>query len=122
MEETSSSHVVFPKLTDTNYNMWSYSMKMCLFEKNLWGFIDNTAVPPAEDATAEIKEKYEHRRRRALATIAIAVSDDEKHHIRWIDNARDAWKALKTAFASKSRTRILSLKRQFVNIRLKDDE
>ncbi|UYV75657.1 hypothetical protein LAZ67_13000908 [Cordylochernes scorpioides] len=55
---------------------------------------------------------------RALAVIALSINTEHQIHIIDCSSPQDAWKNLEQFFEPKSRSRILQLKKQFVNIKL----
>ena len=68
-----STKVAVSPLTGSNYSTWKIQCKMALIKENLWGIIDGTDKPPAEDASADRQAKYKARRDKALATIVLNV-------------------------------------------------
>ncbi|UYV65487.1 hypothetical protein LAZ67_3004496 [Cordylochernes scorpioides] len=59
---------------------------------------------------------------RALAVIAFSINTEHQIHIIDCTSPQDAWKNLEQDFEPKSRSRILQLKEQFVNIKLQTGE
>ncbi|UYV83679.1 SLC30A9 [Cordylochernes scorpioides] len=59
---------------------------------------------------------------RALAVIALSINTEHQIHIIDCSSPQDAWKNLEQVFEPKSRSRILQLKKQFVNIKLQTGE
>ncbi|UYV84076.1 Transposase [Cordylochernes scorpioides] len=62
--------------------------------------------------------KLKAQKDRALAVIALSINTEHQIHIIDCTSPQDAWKNLEQVFESKSRSRILQLKKQFVNIKL----
>lgn len=96
-------------------------MKMLLIQRELWKHVDGSAVL-RDDATAEQKVSHKSKDEKALSTIALSIDPDQQVHIVHCGTARQAWLVLEEIYEPKSRQRIMQLKRQFVRIRLKDDE
>lgn len=59
---------------------------------------------------------------KALLTIALSIDPDQQVHIVHCKTAKQAWLGLEEIYEPKSRQQIIQLKRQFVRIRLKNDE
>jgi hypothetical protein len=57
----------------TNYRTWKFSMKMVLQARDLWEVVSGEEVKPEAAAQA-----WEKKARKALATIALALSAAEK--------------------------------------------
>lgn len=76
------------KLNGDNYFNWRYKMKMLLIEKCVWDVID-------QPLPVEIEDVWIKNDRKAHATIALNVEDNQIQHIRNCETARMAWKELK---------------------------
>lgn len=109
------------RLNSNNYRTWKFAMKMLLIQRELWDYVNGTAVL-LNDATAEQKVKHKSKDEKAFSTIALSIDPDQQVHIVHCETARQAWLVLEEIYEPKSRKRIMQLKRQFVRIRLKDDE
>lgn len=109
------------RLNSNNYRTWKFAMKMLLIQRELWDHVNGT-VTLQNDATVEQKARYKSKDEKALSTIALSIDPDQQVHIVHCETARQAWLILEEIYEPKSRQRIMQLKRQFVRIRLKDDE
>ncbi|UYV69877.1 hypothetical protein LAZ67_7001058 [Cordylochernes scorpioides] len=76
------------------------------------------AVRDEDTQDAQLKAQKE----RALAVIALSINTEHQIHIIDCSSPQDAWKNLEQVFEPKSRSRILQLKKQFVNIKLQTGE
>lgn len=109
------------RLNSDNYRTWKFVMKMLLIQRELWDYVNGTVTLQA-DATAEQKVRHKSKDEKALSTIALSIEADQQVHIVNCETARQTWLVLEEIYEPKSRQRIMQLKRQFVRIRLKDDE
>ena len=66
-------------LNGKNYQSWKYNMKLVLMERGLHGFITGTEVPPAETATAQVKNAYQLKSDKANSLIALSVEKTYKY-------------------------------------------
>ncbi len=73
---TFDSKFVIDKLTDTNYSLRSWRVKMMLIERDMWGIVDGTDML-ADDATVAVKTAWEKKQAEALATICMLVDDSQ---------------------------------------------
>lgn len=71
---------------------------------------------------SEEEERFKNKESKALATIALGIEPEHQVHILDCTKASDAWEALQKIFESKSRARILQLKKQMLTIKLKPNE
>ncbi|UYV81752.1 hypothetical protein LAZ67_20002198 [Cordylochernes scorpioides] len=114
MAAVSAITAAVEKLNGQNYRSWKYNIKMLLIEKGLWD------VMFKDEDTQDAKLKAQ--KDRALAVIALSINTEHKIHIIDCSSPQDAWKNLEQVFEPKSRSRILQLKKQFVNIKLQTGE
>ncbi|UYV71090.1 hypothetical protein LAZ67_8001675 [Cordylochernes scorpioides] len=83
---------------------------MLLIEKGLW----DVMFKDEDTQDTQLKAQKD----RALAVIALSINTEHQIHIIDCSSPQDAWKNLEQVFEPKSRSRILQLKKQFVNIKL----
>ncbi|UYV78058.1 hypothetical protein LAZ67_15003335 [Cordylochernes scorpioides] len=105
------------KLNDQNYRSWKYNTKMMLIERELWKYVTEPA--PDEEASRTI---FNMKQEKALAMIALTISQSQQIHIMDCITAREAWDTLEQVYKPKSRSRILQLKKQFISIRFEEQE
>lgn len=96
-------------------------MKMTLVQRELWQHVTGEAITP-DNRIPEAEERFKNKEHKALATIALSVEPEHQIHILDCEKASDAWEALQKVFESKSRARILQLKKQMLTIKLKPNE
>ena len=92
-EET---YKVEPLQGSANYRTWKFSMRMVLQAKDLW-----EVKPEAEKAG----QTWEKKARKALATIALALSVVEKERIIECTTPKAAWDVLEKLYEGKGRNR-----------------
>lgn len=85
-----------------NYRTWKFSMRMVLQAKDLWEVVSGEEVKTADDKAALVWEK---KARKALATIALALSAAEKEHIIESTTPKAAWDILEKLYEGKGRNR-----------------
>lgn len=108
------------KLNSGNYRSWKYNIKMALMQRELWDHVTGDALAAVDDN--EDIDRYNKRKEKALATIALSVDKEQQEHILDCVTAKEAWETLKKIFEPQSRPRILQLKKEMVSIQLKQDE
>lgn len=109
------------RLNSNNYQTWKFAMKMLLIQRELWDYVNKSTILQ-DDATVEQKIRHKSKDEKALSTIALSIDPDQQIHIVHCETARQARLVLEEIYEPESRQRIMQLKRQFVRIRLKDDE
>jgi gag-polypeptide of LTR copia-type/Domain of unknown function (DUF4219)/Zinc knuckle len=86
----------------SNYRTWKFSMKMVLQAKDLWEVVSGDEAKPVDEKAAQVWEK---KARKALATIALALSAAEKEHIIECTTPKAAWDILEKLYEGKGRNR-----------------
>ncbi|UYV64557.1 hypothetical protein LAZ67_3001178 [Cordylochernes scorpioides] len=114
MAAISATTTAVEKLNGQNYRLWKYNIKMLLIEKGLW----DVMFKDEDTQDAQLKSQKD----RALAVIALSINTEHQIHIIDCTSPQDAWKNLEQVFEPKSRSRILQLKKQFVNIKLQTED
>ncbi|UYV71336.1 hypothetical protein LAZ67_8002677 [Cordylochernes scorpioides] len=114
MAAVSAITAAVEKLNGQNYRSWKYNIKILLIEKGLW----DVMFKDEDTQDAQLKAQKD----KALAVIALSINTEHQIHIIDFSSPQDAWKNLEQVFEPKSRSRILQLKKQFVNIKLQTGE
>lgn len=86
----------------SNYNLWSYKMKMYLMSKGLWETVAGTAL-----------EVNESKMQQAHAAIVLNIADSQIMHIINAQNAQEAWSGLEAFHRSKNMANRMWLKEKF---------
>jgi hypothetical protein len=110
--EKSSSSLVFPTLTRTNYTEWSLVMKVNLQAAGLWEVIHSSDGDYRED-------------RSALIVLLRAVSSEMQAGLAVKATAREAWEAIRTVRVGVDHVKEVNaerLHREFDDISFKLDE
>src|SRR5579859_7899565 len=81
-----------------NYRTWKFSMRMVLQGKDLWEVVSGEEVKPEAEKVAQAWDK---KARKALATIALALSAAEKEHIIECTAPKAAWDILEKLYEGK---------------------
>ena len=69
-------------LNGRNYQSWKYNVKLVLMKRGLWGFTqEGQEIPPANDASAALKNAFRLRSDKAYSLIALNVQKDLQVHI-----------------------------------------
>ncbi len=114
---TFDSKFVIDKLTDSNYSLWSWRVRMLLIERDMWEIVDGTDVL-ADDATVAVKAAWEKKQAKALATICMLVDDSQARLIRHLTTPKDVWDTLQEQYQSTSLANELFLRQRFYRARL----
>jgi len=96
------TYKVEPLQGSANYRTWKFSMRMVLQARDLWEVVSGEEVKPEAETAAQVWEK---KARKALATIALAVSAAEKEHIIECITPKAAWDILEKLYEGKGRNR-----------------
>ena len=105
-EET---YKVEPLQGSANYRTWKFSMKMVLQAKDLWEVVSGEEAKPD---TEKAGQAWEKKARKALATIALALSAAEKEHVIDCTTPKEAWDILEKLYEGKGRNRKFMLLRE----------
>ncbi|XP_050238265.1 uncharacterized protein LOC126687752 [Mercurialis annua] len=130
MASAGSSSPGVPVFTGVNYQIWVVKMKSYLKSLGLWNSVIIGGDPPplrANPTVAQIK-KYEEellKKDKALTCLHAALADNVFTSIMALESAKEVWKKLKEENEGSERVktvRLLSLKREFENLKLKESE
>jgi hypothetical protein len=110
---------VDPLQGSSNYRTWKFSMRMVLQAKDLWEVVSGEEEKPTEDKKAVVWEK---KARKALATIALALSVSEKENIIECTMPKAAWEVLEKLYEGKGRNRKFMLLQELFRMSMEDSE
>src|SRR5271169_4816432 len=113
-EET---YKVEPLQGSANYRTWKFSMKMVLQARDLWEVVSGEEVKPEEEKAAQA---WDRKARKALATIALALSAAEKEHIIECTTPKAAWDILEKLYEGKGRNRKFMLLQELFRMSMED--
>ena len=80
-----------------NWITWKFQLKHLLLAKDLWKYVDGSAVL-AGDATADQRTKHQSESPRAFFFIAMSVSTSQLYLITSCEEPKEVWDALKKHF------------------------
>jgi hypothetical protein len=103
----------------TNYRTWKFSMRMVLQARDLWEVVSGEEVKPEVDQAAQAWEK---KARKALATIALALSAAEKEHIIECTTPKAAWDILEKLYEGKGRNRKFMLLQELFKMSMEGEK
>lgn len=103
--------VAFPKLNNSNYDNWSFRMKLLLTKEGNWKAVADAKPNPVTDA-------WKAKDEQALATIGLAVEDGQLIHLRKAKSAAEAWTNLESFHVKKTLTSKVSVMRRICSLRL----
>ena len=112
--------IKFAKLTNSNYNDWKCDMQAYLARLGYWRLVSGKETSPKD---AEAAENWEIKAEKAAGEIFLSVAQDQKVHIRDIqDDPIAMWKKLETAHVSKKPGARFNAYDDLFTITKKDDE
>src|SRR5579862_7251714 len=91
-EET---YKVEPLQGSANYRTWKFSMRIVLQARDLWEVVSGEELKPETEKGAQTWEK---KARKALTTIALALSVQEKEHIIECTTPKATWDILEKLY------------------------
>ena len=114
-----SSALKFAKLNGTNYRSWAFNIRLYLESMDLFEFADGSAESPGEDASDEVRRKFNSRAKKAWTYICLAVEPEQQIHVRETTTAKEAWDALQGQFARKSLLQKVRLRQQYYSCKFR---
>jgi hypothetical protein len=102
-----------------NYRTWKFSMRMVLQARDLWEVVSGEDAKPVDEKAAEVWEK---KARKALATIALALSAAEKEHIIECMAPKAAWDILEKLYEGKGRNRKFMLLQELFKMSMEGEK
>lgn len=106
--------VYFPKLNGTNFDNWSFKMRLLLTKDGVWKVVKEEKPDPAP-------EDWNEKNEQAMATIGLAVEDSQLVHIRKAKTAAEAWKNLENFHVKRTLSTKVSVMRQICGLRLENN-
>ncbi|XP_028181379.1 uncharacterized protein LOC114368257 [Glycine soja] len=117
--ESPSTILASPLLSDGNYHSWSRAMKMSLLTKNKLGFVDGTiAEPPKNHAVLPF---WERGNMLVLSWLIKSMSVEIAQSILWREKASDVWKELHEHVSHADLFRISEIQEEIFNQRQGDN-
>lgn len=117
-----------PLLTVDNFAVWKYKMEFILKDKGLWSCVQpppsslssstSDSSPPSSSSASPIADS--EKEQKALAQIALTVSEEMIAIVKSAKSAREAWSLICDQFEQKGISSQVSLKRQLFNSKFKE--
>ncbi|KAK0579919.1 hypothetical protein LWI29_033466 [Acer saccharum] len=130
MAAGSNAGLHIPQFAGENYQIWTVKMKSYLKAFGLWEYIgEDKQVPPlrANPTIAQMKQHEEEKMKKdkAVTCLHSALIDSVFTGIMHLESAKSIWEELKSRFEGSERAKsvkLLTLKREFENLKMKDSE
>ncbi|KAJ4713761.1 Retrovirus-related Pol polyprotein from transposon TNT 1-94 [Melia azedarach] len=130
MASGSISYLAVPMFTGENYQIWVVKMKSYLKSIGLWDAVETGRDPPplrANPTIAQMKQYEEEllKKDKALTVLHSALADHVFTGIMALETAKEVWDQLKEQNEGSDRVkavRLLTLKREFENLKMKEAE
>lgn len=107
------------KFEGANFHTWQTKVKFVLMRKGLWGIVNGKEKIPN---TREEKAIWMSKDEKALAIIALGLSDTYIHHIDGRESSHEAWNTLDTLFGAQAKNSKISLLIKFFELNMNIDE
>ncbi|XP_057453465.1 uncharacterized protein LOC130745298 [Lotus japonicus] len=117
--ESPSTVLVSPPLSEGNYHNWARAMKMSLLTKNKLGFVDGTIAEPPQDHP--VLPFWQRCNMLVLSWLIKSISVEIAQSILWRDKATDVWKELRERFAQADLFRISELQEEIFSLKQGDN-
>ncbi|KAL4317995.1 hypothetical protein GQ457_18G017090 [Hibiscus cannabinus] len=130
MASSNAPSTCVPIFTGTHYHVWAVKMKVYLRSLGLWNVVETNEDPPALRANptlAQLKAYNEDllKKDKALTCIHPGLADHIFTSIMDLETPKSIWDKLKEIHEGGDRvkkTKLLTLKREFSMLQMKDDE
>ena len=130
MAAGSNAGLHVPQFSGENYQIWTVKMKSYLKALGLWEYVaEDKQVPPlrANPTIAQMKQHEEEKMKKdkAVTCLHSALSDSVFTSIMHLETSKSIWDELKRRFEGSERVKsvkLLTLKREFENLKMKDSE
>ena len=114
--------VIREKFDGKDFSTWKFKMEMLLLDLDVWEVVeipnDKTSEAKTEKGTMTDAKSFAKKNQKALSVITQHLSDRLIKHIKHLRSASDAWMKLKELHESKQITNRLTLRLQFISIRM----
>ena len=104
--------ISFAKLNGTNYNVWSFKMKLFLTKEQVWDVVET------EIKVEDRKADFEKKNQKAYADIGLCIEDNLIQYIKDTTSAHVAWKNLERHHIPKTRSNRVQVIRTICRMRL----
>ena len=128
-EKTTSAMYNIEKLTETNYHTWVEQMETILDEREIWNVVKGIEVEEEPVITSEASDDvlnkykaYAKKVKTARAVLVTSVSPSVMSFISGVKDPVEIWKTLEDKFAPKTKATLRKLQREFMSMKMEDDE
>lgn len=111
----------FPKLIEGNYEQWRILMESTLIAGDLWEVVGPEALTLAPRGPKAVRAQ-EKKMEQARAKIVLNIDLGQLSFISGLENPRDIWLALEGVHRSASVNSVLSLRRRFLRMTMRNSE
>ena len=101
------------------FHTWQMKVKYHLMREGIWGIVNGKEKKPI---TREAELIWTTKDDKALAIIALALSDNYIHHISNLGSSLEAWDTLDQLFGASGKNSKISLKIEFFGLKLNPHE
>ena len=130
MASSASTAPAIPIFSGVHYHIWAVKMKTYLKSQGLWKVVETDESPPAlgDNATVAQLRTFETeslKKDKALTCLHSGIADQIFTSIMDLETPKAVWDKLQETFEGTDRVkavRLLTLKREFELLRMKDDE
>ncbi|GJY96945.1 retrovirus-related pol polyprotein from transposon TNT 1-94, partial [Tanacetum coccineum] len=130
MASSATTAPAIPVFSGTHYHIWAVKMKTYLKSQGLWKVVETDESTPAlgENPTVAQLRTYETeslKKDKALTCLHSGIADQIFTSIMDLETPKAVWDKLQETFEGTDRVkavRLLTLKREFELLRMKDDE
>ena len=111
----------FPKLIEGNYEQWRILMESTLIAGDLWEVVGPEALELVPKGVKAVKAQAK-KMEQARAKIVLNIDLGQLSFISGLENPRDIWLALEGVHRSASVNSVLSLRRRFLRMTMRESE
>ena len=101
------------------FHTWQMKVKYHLMRDGIWGIVNGKETKPS---TRDVEQTWINKDDKALAIIALALSNNYIHHIFNLKSSLEAWNILDQLFGAKGKNSKISLKIEFFGLKLDTNE
>lgn len=119
-ESRSEPGFVGHKLNGSNYRLWKFQINACMKGRGLTDNIEGKV--PAENASADLKTRYERNEGRAMNSIIQSLDVERANLVLVCKTAKEMMEKLNSIYEKNSEIRVMTLYEEYFSLKMKDDE
>lgn len=93
---------VIKKFRGHNFYHWKKKMKLLFTSLDLWDIVDESEVPPSDNADIKVKKEYKRHEKKAFGMIATNLDDANFSHVIACNGLEEAWKTFCNIYESRN--------------------